>query len=164
MKGVVDIEFMISLFMFLVTISFITYTIAGNLPRYHEEATVNHLRSVAFQASELLLFDKGNPQDWQSESVITDVNQIGLAADKKYKIDSVKIAALNKYCTNEYDAIKNKIIHDDALEMNLTILYPPYAVHCAPPSISETKNRVKIVRYAVVGLQIARIELTVMGS
>lgn len=167
MKAVVDIEFMVSLFMFLMSISFITYIIAGNLPRYHEEATINHLRSVAFQTSELLVFDSGYPTTWERSASMDEIRQIGLASSKKYVLSREKLAWIETNCKNRYAVIKDKLIPDQKLDMIISVTSGSFLFRCSPPSTSSTKDSVSVTRYGVLDTnpqEIVQIQLTVLGS
>ena len=60
MKGIVDVEFLISAFLFIVVISFVTLTIAGTIPVLHNSIVKDSSAAQAWQISEELMID-GEP-------------------------------------------------------------------------------------------------------
>lgn len=99
MRGVVNIEFIISVFIFLVTVAFILISTAGSLVPLHRDAAADVLRARAYQISEVVIFDGGDPADWD----VGRVNRIGLSAGEKYIVSSAKIERLQELCSRDYE-------------------------------------------------------------
>jgi hypothetical protein len=97
MKAVVNIEFIIAVFVFLVTLSFILITIGGNLAPLHRDVGAGDLRSKAHQISQILLFDEGDPKNWDGG----DVNRVGLSTGEKHMVSRAKISRLAQLCQSE---------------------------------------------------------------
>lgn len=100
-KGIVNIEFMISVFVFLVTISFIILTLTGSLIPLHKDASLNSMRSVGYQLSQVILFDEGDPKNWDP----INVNRAGVSGGEKYLVSSAKIANFNATCAANYSKL-----------------------------------------------------------
>jgi len=102
MKGQVTIEFIISVSVFIGVVVFLAFNIINSITPLHESAVNEIKRSQAYQASELLLFDTGEPKNWDKDNVI----RLGLSTGEPYKISSEKLQKLNETC-NDYDKLKN---------------------------------------------------------
>jgi len=99
--GQVNIEFILSASVFLLTLTFISFTIVDIFPNFHNEAANDILKAKAFQASELLIMDEG---DWSAD--LEDVKRIGLSTGDMHILNKSKILALNNCDKAEYNEIK----------------------------------------------------------
>jgi hypothetical protein len=102
MKGITNIEFILSMFVFLTTITFIAFSIIMNIPLLHGRAGSENTRSLAFQFSEQIIFDEGLREsddlpadDWSSD----DLARIGLSSGKRYEILESKLDELRDLCS-----------------------------------------------------------------
>lgn len=102
-NGFVNIEFMVSVFVFLVTIGFILLNIAGNLVPLHRDTALDIMRSKTYQLSQVIIFDEGDPKNWDEN----DVNRAGLSTGEKYVISAAKITSFNSTCANNYDKLRD---------------------------------------------------------
>ncbi|MCX6818403.1 MAG: hypothetical protein NT129_00185 [Candidatus Aenigmarchaeota archaeon] len=94
MKGIVNIEFVLSVIVFITTITFVTMTIVNNIPFLHRESISEHVKSKAYQISDILLFDEGYPSNWNENTVA----RLGLSSGKSYELSTQKITDLNDSC------------------------------------------------------------------
>ncbi|MFH0949231.1 MAG: hypothetical protein V1802_01975 [Candidatus Aenigmatarchaeota archaeon] len=95
MKGITNIEFIVSVFVFLSTITFITTFIIGKVPALHHDAMIDTAKLNSYTLSQILILDKGFPDSWDS----TNVKTIGLAI-QPYNLSSAKILEIKELCTN----------------------------------------------------------------
>ena len=75
-KGIAELEFIISVFVFITTISFVTFLIINNIPILHGLSASESLKSKSYQYSELLLFDEGVPMNREDESDTQNLKRI----------------------------------------------------------------------------------------
>ena len=99
MKGMAEIEFILSVFVFITTVSFVTSIVISNMPLFHSTSTSDTLKAKSWQYSEMLLLDEGDPANWQTLP-FDEVNRIGLSTGKRYVIDQDKITKLAAFCLN----------------------------------------------------------------
>jgi len=96
-SGQFGYDYFISLVIFILFVVYIAFQIMGMRPAYLREVRNEILRSEAYQLSELLVNDPGEPQDWSAASV----RRIGLAdenSDKTNYLSAVKISRLAGLC------------------------------------------------------------------
>lgn len=145
MKAVVDIEFILSAFLFVSTISFIALSIIGNLPVLQEKSLASNLQSTSYQISELLL-DKGYPPNWHLLA-IDDVARIGLESDD-YMLDSAKVSRLSTLCANptDYNKLRAKMLDYDFM---IIINGSTEILNCEPAVVSLIRPQFVTTRHAV---------------
>lgn len=105
MKGVINIDFVVSILIFLSTISFVSVSIVNNLPIFHHESLSDTLKARSYQISHLFLFDEGFPSNWDMNTV----QRIGLSEDP-YILDRDKIDELNALCLSDYERVRALLI------------------------------------------------------
>ena len=148
MKGIIDIEYILAVAVFLTTISFVTLVIMSNVPLFHKEAVSEDLRSRAYEVSQLLLFDKGYPSGWN----IADVERLGLSKGERYNISLSSVLLLENLCGTDY--IKTKALLGQDYRNDLTIEITDsdnnILVSCAPPVITSVRPKFQITRFAML--------------
>lgn len=148
-KGVVDIEFMVSIMVFLTVIAFVAATIVGSVPKLNQEAFSQDIKSKSFQVSELLLFDKGHPDLW----TVLNVGRLGLSNGTRYYIDPAKVLSLRTLCTADYARVKDLLGLDFRNEVILQVedvLTPtPLDLNCTPAVISEIRPQATMTRVGI---------------
>ena len=153
MKGLAEIEFIVSVFVFLTTISFVTFIIINNIPILHNAALTERLKSRSYQYSELLFFDEGSPKDWQS--VPENASRLGLSTGRRYFIDKNKVDALSVICL-DYQKVKEKL----AIEQNDIIIDVSYldntpvtgssSVICKPVFTTQLRPQFQTTRLGIL--------------
>ncbi len=156
-KGIVNIEFMISVFVFLVTIAFILLTLAGSLIPLHKEASLNSLRSVGYQLSQVIIFDQGDPKSWDP----TNVNRAGLSTGEKYVISSAKITSFNDTCATNYNRLLDMYFGNKKLlfKVNITDSAGRNMLNCG--SVSNPQFSIKRLAVLDTTRDIVEIEISV---
>lgn len=122
------------------------------IPSYINEIKAERLRSEAFQVSELLINDPGNPLDWTPNP--TNAMRIGFS-DQGYNktnlLSSTKISAFGSLnCLNlgTYSTIKNKLGLDYDFSLTLKNSTGARMIDCHP-SISRFKNLNTTIRRVI---------------
>ncbi len=165
-KGFLEIEFIISSMVFLSVLVFIMLSISREMPSLEEAAAINSIRANGYVISQLLLLDKGEPQNWGGAGI--EVKRIGLSSGEPYVLDMNKINKLENLCKSDFQRIKDMF---NGNEVNITIRYMENCpADCTPvkscgPSIEKTTT-VKFVmsRFAVTNdKKILNVTVTVYG-
>lgn len=94
------IEYMISSVAFISLVIYIYLLYSGNIPNFISEVRKEHSRSTAYQLSELLVNDPGEPSNWNSLSD-DQIKRIGLSDQTKNLrnlLSLQKIVSLNAKC------------------------------------------------------------------
>ncbi len=152
MKGVIDIEFILAIVIFVSTISFVSFTIISNIPVFHNQANSEDLRSRAYQISEQLIFSSGEPQNWDA----TNAKTIGLSTGYAYILSNSKITSLAAMCSSNYTYVKYMLGQDyrNDIIINITSLAGVSKLNC--PSTGRkvapkpASSEFEIVRFATL--------------
>jgi len=102
LKGQLTIEYMLSFVAFIALMIFIYFQYSSNIPNFMFEVDKENSRSKAYQLSELLLNDPGDPVNWDE----TTVDRPGLSSEienKRNLISLVKIENFQNLCSNYQD-------------------------------------------------------------
>jgi hypothetical protein len=97
MKAVVDIEYIMAVFVFLASITFITLSISREFLAIREASFSETVKMESFTILELLLFDKGEPEDWHT-APLSNVKRLGLSSGRKFVLDETKLIKLDSDC------------------------------------------------------------------
>jgi len=109
MKGVANIEFILSVFIFIVVISFVTLTIAGVIPIYHNSIVKDSSSSSAFQISERVIEELSIPSSSSSF--------------QKYELQNGQVTSFFQQCKTpiKYAETRDKFT-EDYNDINITIM------------------------------------------
>jgi hypothetical protein len=160
-KGVIDIEFILSVVLFFGTITFVSFMIISNVPVFHNEAVNDDIRARAYEISQVLMFDEGYPKDWSAANVKT----IGLSAGEHYILSEDKIASLNALCSSNYTLAKNMLGQGFRNEIKITITDSNGAelLTCLPRSRVSGRPEFVISRFATLpDKRIVKIDVGVL--
>ncbi len=169
MDGIAEVEFVISVFVFITTVTFTSALIVGNIPLFHDSSVFETIKSKSYQYSELLLFDEGYPKDWNWGTV----ERIGLSSGKRYFVDESKMTELNTICNspNGYNFTKSQLGLDYTREIKVeaTYLDGSPVVGTSPiicePNVGGFRQQFHTVRYGVldvIGTPVIKLTVTVM--
>jgi len=105
MKGQLTSEYLISFVIFIGLIAYTYFSYSSNIPRFIEEVRKENIRSEAFQLSELLVNNPGEPINWQSFPIIQRIGISDENFNKSNLISEDKINELNTRfdCNNPND-------------------------------------------------------------
>jgi hypothetical protein len=150
MKGIADVEFILSTMIFLGIITFVTFSIVSNVPGLRDSSMRETLHVRAYEVSQLLLFDQGEPSDWYTAPA--SVKRMGLSrTNDRYALDKRKIAAMQTICSTDYRTIRaafgDKIFD---MRLNITDSAGNQLLSCGPPLIRTSRSETKITRFAIL--------------
>jgi hypothetical protein len=152
MKGQFTWDYVVSIITFITLVSYISLQIIGNIPNMLNAIRNEFLRSEAYQLSELLINDPGQPANWNP----TNVKRIGLSNETlnvTNYISSSKISSLVTICSN-YDNLV-KLLGIDVSKYNISITIfdktnDQLLVNCMPQIVILRAINVTIKRYAAI--------------
>ena len=165
-KGFAEIEFIISIFVFITTISFVTFLIISNIPTLHGTSYTERLKVISYQYSELLVFDEGAPKDWQLDSA--NANRVGFSAGQRYFLNKNKIDALASLCS-DYQTARSKLALDQQYDITIEATYlddSPVSsgIVCRPSVTTQLRPQFQTTRLAVLqDLKIVKIKVSIIG-
>lgn len=139
MKGIVDIEFVISLMVFLTTISFVSIMIMNSLPVLRYESISNDMRSEAYRLSNILLSN--------------------LSGQESYVLDSDKIASMQSLCSN-YESFRRLFSED--LTVTINFLDGSNSLSCKPPIETVMKPEFILNRFATVDKKMVVMSISII--
>jgi hypothetical protein len=108
MKGQLSMEVIVCMAVFIIFVSYLFFQILGIKPFYIQQIKAERIRAEAYQISELLINDPGEPIDWTT----TNVKRIGLL-DHAYNLTNLiswlKVGNLSSLCSSNYEVVREKI-------------------------------------------------------
>ena len=151
MKGATNIEFLIAVFVFLTTIVFISFSIIGNVPLLHGRASADSIRSLTFQFSEQLIFDKGLKESDNSDAwTATDVARVGLSTGTRHKISRSKVEELTKLCESHAGYKRLTELAGKDVDVSIGIRFNGTDINiCRPAVLSTVRNEFSMLRAIV---------------
>ncbi|MFC2142776.1 hypothetical protein ACFLQN_00045 [Candidatus Aenigmatarchaeota archaeon] len=109
-KGITNFEFVLALFVFLSTVSFVAITIINKVPNIHMDAVGDEIKTSSYYISQMLMFDEGLPVDWETLPDPENIQRFGFSSGNYYEIDTNKLAAFQALCLTETG--RTKIIEE----------------------------------------------------
>ncbi|MBI4163009.1 MAG: hypothetical protein HY513_04965 [Candidatus Aenigmarchaeota archaeon] len=148
MKGATNIEFLIAVFVFLTTIAFIAFSIISNVPLLHGRASADNIRSLTYQFSEQLIFDKGLKQsDGTSDWTANDVARAGLSTGVRYEIQRSKLDELSKMCASPSGYSRLSQFLGAGADVSIGVSFNGTSIIICKPSVYSTvRNEFSILR------------------
>ncbi len=120
-RGFIEVEFIISVMLFLTVIVFIVVSISREIPSLENRANIDNIRANGYAVSQLLLFDKGEPQDWGALAGYDKIRRIGLSSGEPYILSMNKINKLENFCRDM--GYQNLMAMFNQNEINITVKY-----------------------------------------
>jgi len=97
MKGQITVEYLISFIIFIGLIAYTYLSYSANIPRFTEDVKEETIRSEAYQISEILVNNPGQPVNWQS---FANIKRIGLLDERFNKTNLISKAKIDKLKNN----------------------------------------------------------------
>jgi len=150
MKGQFTIDYIMSLIIFIIFVIYLILQITQIVPAYLYEVTNQRLKSEAFQISEILVNDPGEPIGW-SMSQLPD--RIGLSDQTQNKTNLMsmnKISDLHTICQSGYDSVKTKLDTENQIAIYVNKTDGTELLKCKPPSPPSNLVKVSIKRVVAI--------------
>jgi hypothetical protein len=90
MKGQLTIQYLASFIFFIGLVVYIYFSFSANIPAFVEEVGKEDIRSKAYQLSEVLVNDPGEPANWQYVNP-DDIRRIGLSDENSNKTNLISL-------------------------------------------------------------------------
>lgn len=154
MKGQISfVEYLASLVLFLTAVIFIAIQMINFVPQYLMEINNQRTRIDAYQISELLVNDPGNPINWYQNSPILRMGLSNETANRTDYLSLQKIKAFDTYCHSlgGYDNIRNNI---SAVSSFAILLFDRTSgnllINCNPPELFSSSINTTIRRIVAI--------------
>jgi len=148
MKAQLSLEYYISLTIFIGFIVYISFQVMRISPQFITEVENERLKSEAYQISELLINDAGEPLNWENNP--SSVERIGLSKNYKNEtnlLSQQKITAFNTTCNSDYGNVRRSIGTDYYFSLELIDISSGQSlIDCNPPIIFVKPAKVVITR------------------
>jgi hypothetical protein len=150
LKGQLTIQYLASFIFFLGLVIYIYFSYSSNLPAYVEEVRKEDVRSKAFQLSEILLNDPGDPANWGPG---INPNRIGLSDENSNKtnlISKSKVDELESLCSN-FEVVQQKLALNRSFSIYIFNVSQSTGnrnliADCIPPNFLKTSINATIKR------------------
>lgn len=108
MKAQLSLEYYISLITFILFVTYVSFQLIKISPQFINEVKNERLKSEAYQISELLINDAGEPINWYNQQ---NVKRVGLSSNlnKTNFLSLEKITAFQSKCNSDYNNIRKLI-------------------------------------------------------
>lgn len=116
-KSQVPIDFLFSLVVFIIVLLIISNSILQSFFSTKESLGRKRAFLFGFTISELLLYDKGIPSDWNN---IYAARRLGFA-DDFYKLRKEKVLAINNCNIDDYNRIKSLLSFPNDIDFEIII-------------------------------------------
>lgn len=106
MKGQLSFDFYIGLIVFVTFVAYLIFEVMKITPTYLDKMREQRLYAEAYQISELLINDQGEPINW---NVVGGTKRLGLSDSSRNVTNYIslsKAAAFNNICNSDYTTTK----------------------------------------------------------
>jgi hypothetical protein len=143
------VEFLVAIIIFLSSVTYIAFQISSLIPNYINEIKAERMRSEAFQLSELLINDPGNPANWYQD--FDHAERLGLSDETRNKTNLLsgdKISKFNETCFSSYLEVKKKL----GIDYNFSLVLKDgktgkIKINCSVPILPRYTRITRIVAY-----------------
>ncbi|MBS3054230.1 MAG: hypothetical protein J4431_01710 [Candidatus Aenigmarchaeota archaeon] len=172
MKGMLDIEFILAIAIFIGTASFILLTINSQIPFLEEKSDFNNIIAESYRISDMLAYGSGT-HGW--ETLIAgrpeDVEMIGLSSGRRFYLSREKLNALHGLCNPPVAAnfvkLESMLASGGGAGIQVTDRSGNALVSCPPPGsagVSEyTARRVLLLDRFPLPPELLTLDVTVTG-
>jgi len=171
MKGQISfVEYLAALTLFIFAVLFIALQLVNFIPQYLTQINDERVRIDAYQISEILVNDPGNPANWESRAQIFRMGLSNESVNETDYLSLSKIEAFNNYCNplnasgqlvpgGGYANIRNNLTQTDnfaILLFNRTANSGNLLIICQPPNsfsspINTTFRRIVAIDSGDIG-------------
>ena len=148
MKAQLSFDFVLSISIFIIFLSYIVFQLLYTIPRFRRWVEVQNLRGKAFSISQILLNDFGYPTNWH-ELDLTQIKRIGLKDETKNLSNFLsfdKITRLNQICS-DYQTFKSLLGIDKTVIISIKDLVNNQTLaSCSPEVVEYRAQKVSLKR------------------
>jgi len=115
-KAQLTIQYLASFIFFVGLVVLIYLSYSANIPRFVEEVNKENTRSKAYQLSEILVNDPGEPINWDTAASPNQIKRIGLSDHTNNKTNLILKSKIDKF--HDFDCYTNFKEVQDKLSLN----------------------------------------------
>ncbi|MEM0473630.1 MAG: hypothetical protein QXF88_02845 [Candidatus Aenigmatarchaeota archaeon] len=152
-KAQITVEYIVAFTIFIGVIGYVYINYSRSFQPFLMETEKEEKYTEAFQISELMLNDLGDPTNWNTLS-LNQIKRVGLSENlnKQNYLSSQKITALQTICQNNYADAKRLIGAEKNFHMFIFSIdgngNRNSILSCVPPNIVREQINVTVKRYA----------------
>lgn len=123
MRAQLSVDFLIALALFLAVSIYFVLQFFQNLPQHAVQAQLELFRTKAYALSELLLSDKGYPENWHelyTQGRYGEIKRLGLMGQESHSLVEAKVRAFNRSCNELYASTKTWLGVEQEFSVTLT--------------------------------------------
>ena len=145
MKGQISFDYYVSLIIFVFFAVYFLFQITNLVPNFVGLMEEQRIRSEAYQISELLINDVGNPNDWDSlvPGSESSINRIGMSDETRNSTNLLAISKINdleSVCTTQgHEFLRSRMGTD--LQFSVFVIDrtdDSVLLDCLPPNVNTT--------------------------
>ena len=159
MKAVIRIEFFFSVFLFLGSIFFISLSIGKEVTTLENKIKSENLKSKSYELSEILLFDKGYPENW-NEVNDTEIKRIGFS-EGNYFLSEQKLQKLQNLCDTNYTFVNN-LLTDHYINITVKNIDDDVLYKCEPKIETLIQPKFVTQRIGILNGELVKILITLI--
>lgn len=149
MKAQLTIQYLASFIFFIGLIIYIYFAYSANIPQFIEEVNKEDVRSKAYQLSEVLINDPGQPINWNSVA-LSLIKRIGFSDQNTNKTNMISYDKLNKFsdefgdCTvsSNFTKVQNRLSLNNSFSFYIFNITDDgerqILARCVPPVFPKT--------------------------
>jgi len=132
------VEFIATFLIFITFVAYYSLQLSNFVPRYIGLLEKEVKNSACFQISEILLKDKGEPENWEETPL--SVERIGLSSGKKLYLSYEKIEAMQSLCDDNYTFVVESLGSEHNFSVTIirktdgSVILHCYPTHGSPSS------------------------------
>ena len=157
MKGQVSFEYFVALMIFITFILFVALQLISKSMPYRRESKYSTLLSEAYQISEILINDPGEPINWDS----SNVKRIGLLDETKNRTGLLSRSKIDKLAKMNYQSVANGLGIDTSKYRFSIIIWNSTSVMVNVTNASTSETVAEINRLAVFGREVVNVSVMV---
>jgi hypothetical protein len=157
MKGQLSMEVIVGMVIFIIFVSYLFFQILRLRPIYIQQIKAEKIRAEAYQISELLINDPGEPINWDTVDDLHKINRTGLS-DHSYNLTNLiswsKVEKLNSSCS-DYELVREKVgVKDYQFSILVSRIDGGVPILCYPPPETVRISFVNFTIERVVGINV----------
>lgn len=98
MKGQFSLEQLVAMTLFVAFVSYVLFTVLNLVPTYNSQVKAERLKSEAYQMSELLINNPGNPANWNLANQPISFGLSNQTANLTNYVSTTKMGYLSSFC------------------------------------------------------------------
>lgn len=150
MKGQLTIQYLASFIFFIGLIVYIYFAYSANIPKFVQEVEKEDVRSKAYQLSEILVNDPGNPIGWDA----APIRRIGFSDHHSNKTNLILKSKIDEFsnfdCETNFEEVQEKLGLNESFSIFIFNITDDgdrtTLLDCVPPTFPTTSINATVKR------------------